>query len=779
MKFVLIFAQVMSLLIMCVFPGSDVLSAENIDAMPGKDLQPDVTDHQIAGAVLVDSVRVEGNQRIEQDAIFAVIRTRKGERLDHAKLDKDLRDIYRMGFFKDIRIELEEEQEGTAVVFRVVEKASISKIVFDGNKSMDDAKLKEEVGIKIYSLVDHNEIQQSINRLKEFYRQKGFYNVKIREELEQLPDNEVLLKYKIKEHEKVYITKIQFLGNKEFSDKKLKGLMETSERGFFSWITDSGYLDKKKLEFDVHKLTSFYHYNGFIKARIAAPNVSFDKQEGITITIEVYEGDQYSVNKVSIEGDLIRPVDELLELVQIGKKKIFDGEIVRNDVLMLRNIYADEGYAYAEIRPGTNEDAENFLVDIVYRISKRQKVRLERINITGNTVTRDKVIRRELKVIEGEYYSGEAIRRSEQNLQRLGFFENVEVKTKKGAGKDLMVLDIRIKERPTGSFSFGAGYSAVDSIIGTLQVTQNNLFGRGQKLSASLRLGGRSNQFDIGFTEPWLFDRPFSGNIRAYKWDREFDDYTNKAFGGMLSFGFPIYKIDDFTRGWTKYGYENADISDINPDAAIIIKDMEGKSSTSSITVGMSRNSTNRAWNPTEGSINSFSFEYAGGLLGADNAYNKYTVRSAWFFPLPWSTSAMVQGRLGYLQKRSGGELPVYKKFFLGGIDTVRGFEYDEISPHDPDTGDKIGGEKMMCYNAEYRFPLVKEQGIIGLVFVDAGNVLESDESYTFKGIRMSAGAGVRWYSPMGPLRLEWGYNLDKKRGEPSSNFEFSIGTMF
>lgn len=734
--------------------------------------------HQITGVVQVDSIQVQGNQRVEKAAILAVVETRKGDSVDEHRLNRDLREVYRMGYFDDVRIETEEAPTGKAVIIRVVEKPSITKIVFEGNKKIEEEELKKEIGIKLYAILDHNEIRRSTERLKEYYRQKGYYNAEIREQVEDHPNNEVQLKYRIDEKEKVFVTKIAFVGNEAYDEDKLKGMMETSEKGFFSWLTDSGYLDRKKLEFDAFKLTSFYHNNGYVKAKLGDPKIDYEKGKGLTITIQIQEGLQYRIRKVEVEGELIRPAGELLKEVQISKEKVFNRETVRKDISRLKDLYSDEGFAYSEVTPMTREDDETALVDITYRISKGPKVRFERITVTGNTITRDKVIRRELKVIEGEYFSGKALKRSTQNLNRLGFFENVEVQTKKGAQEDQMVLNINVKEKPTGSLSFGAGYSSVDGVVGMAQVAQNNLFGYGQLAQVSLKLGGKTNQFDILFREPWLLDRPLSGEVRGFKWEREYDEYTKNSTGGHASVGFPV-PLDDFTRGAVTYTYEDADISDVDPWAAYEIRAMEGRSVTSSVTLALSRNSTDKPWNATSGSINSVSMEYAGGVLGGDNYFTKYLGRSAWYFPLFWETVFSVQGRWGYIQKREGGELPVYEKFYLGGINTVRGFEYGDISPRDPITGDKIGGEKMMVYNVEYRFPLIKEQGVIGLIFFDAGNVFTEDESYTFSGIRRSVGGGVRWYSPMGPLRLEWGYNLDPQEGEAESKWDFSVGTMF
>ena len=731
---------------------------------------------KIAGVVQIDSVRVEGNQRIENEAVLAVVNTMKGDTLDHERLDKDLRAVYKMGFFKDVSIETEKGPKGTVVVFKVTEKPSIGRIVFEGNKKMKDDDLREEVGIKLYSILDRNEVKQSINRLREFYRLKGYYNVEIDERIEDIPNNEVAVEYRITENEKVYVTKIEFLGNSHFEDDDLKDLMLTSSKGFFSWITSSGYLDKRKLEFDVIKITSFYHNHGFIKARVGQPSITYDKEKGLTITIEVEEGEQYTVKGVTIQGDFDKPLEELLEKVKIDKEKVFNREVLREDVLALRNVFVDEGYAYAEVTPSTVELETAPMVDVTYTVSKGIKVRFERINVSGNTSTRDKVIRRELKAVEGKEFSGEAYRKGTANLHRLGFFEDVEVQTKKGSAEDLMVLDVRVKEKPTGSFSAGAGYSSEDNAFVMFQVSETNFLGKGQRFYADARIGGTSTSYDLKFIEPWLFDKPISGGIDLYNWEREYDDYTRDSLGGALTIGFPL-GIDDYTRGSVRYGYDNAEILDVLDTAAFEIREMVGKNVTSSTTFEIKRDSKNRPWNATEGSINSISFEYAGGVLGGDEYFNKYQARSAWFFPVFWDTVIMAQGRLGYATQRSGGNLSVFQKFKLGGLNTVRGFDYGTISP--VVDGNYVGGTKMMVYNLEWRFPIAKEQGVVGVAFFDAGNVFAKDDNFTFSGIRKSTGLGFRWYSPMGPLRLEYGINIDPKEGEESGRWEFSVGGFF
>jgi len=738
--------------------------------------------NQITGIVKIDSVQVKGNKRIGSEDILAVIESKKGDDFDPDQLNKDLRAILEMGYFTDVGIEKEHGPEGEIVTFTVTEKPSIREISFEGNKKILEYKLNEEVGINLYEILDRSEIRQSVKRLEEYYQKKGYYNVHIEERIDELPDNEVSLTYKINEGEKVYIEKIQFVGNNKFDDDDLKDIMETSEKGFYSWFTNAGLLEKDKLEYDLYKLTSFYNNNGYINAKLSEPEISYNKKEkGLTITISVTEGNQYKVNSIKLEGDLIRSESELLGYIKADEEDSFNREAIYTDVETLKGVYANDGYPYAEVSPVIKEDDENQLVDITYNISKEDRVRFERINITGNTKTRDKVIRRELAVSEGDYYSGKALTKSMENLARLGYFEDVDVQSKKGSQDDLMVLDVNVKEKHTGSLLFGVQYGGYYGGGGYLEVERANLFGRGQKLSISAFVLGRQKDVHIQFIEPWLFNTSISSAIYLYDVKLDYLFYTTSYRGGALGFGFPLERLglDEYTRGSVQYAYSEYGDTIIMPTLFGWI-DMEFKYKTGSVTLGIWRDSKDRPFTTTKGSVNSFSFETAGGFLGGDSGYNKYLVESTWFFPLPRSTVFVARGRWGLINRKADQGLPIYTKFRIGGMDTVRGFEEYSLSPRDPVTGIRIGGEKMMIYNFEYRFPLAGEQGLMGLVFFDAGNVFTKDENFSFSGIRKSAGIGIRWWSPMGPLRIEYGQNLDPQWYESSApEIYFGFESLF
>lgn len=734
--------------------------------------------NRIAGIAQIDSIRVQGNRRVESEAILAVVESRKGESLDYDRLDRDLRAIFSMGYFTDVAIQTEDGPKGTLVIFNVTEKPSIGSITFKGNKKIKTDDLSKEVGIKLYSIFNPADVRQSVNRLRDLYRQKGYYGVEIKERIEDLPGNEVAVIYDIAEGEKYRIARIEFEGNTQFDSRTLRKQMETSQKGIFSFITGSGVLDEKKLETDLQRIVVFYNNQGYIRAKAGDPRITRRDDGDLMITIQIVEGERYTVNQVTVEGDLIEPEEALLKKILIKKEKYFSREVLRRDVLALRSIYSNQGYAYAEVGPNVREDDKNHQVDIVFRITSGEKARFERINIYGNSVTRDHVIRRELEIIEGEYFSGIGLSNSTANLQRLGFFEDLEVQTKKGSQDDLMVVDINVKERPTGSFSIGAGYSGYEGATGIIQVSQSNLFGRGQRLAATAKISTKAAEYDIRFTEPWFLGRRLSAGIDIYNWDRDFEDYSRDSKGFAFRFRKPL-GLDRYTWATARYQYDDSNIYNVLPTAPLSLQLDQGVTVTSSITLGLERDSRDKLWNTSRGSENTVTLEYAGGVLGGDAYFNRYEVKSAWYLPLPLESVFMIQGRLGYVQKREGGTLPDFQKYRIGGINTVRGYDWYRITVTDPATGQDLGGEKMMVYNVELRFPLIKDQGVFGVVFFDAGNVFGEDDNFNFSDIRMSAGPGLRWYSPLGPIRIEYGFVLNPRPGEPSGNVEFSIGGFF
>jgi len=731
---------------------------------------------RISGRQKIAKIDIAGNQRIETDAIKSVLQNREGDLFSEAKISADLKRVYAMNFFEDVKVDVEDSPEGKIVHFIVEEKSSIQRIEFSGNRMIEDDDLLAVLGYSLYSILDTKKLSASVDNLKELYREKGYYRAEISYKLEDIGPKRVGVVYKVHEGDRVYIKRIEFLGNEAFSDGDLKDEMKTKKKGWLSWLFDRGILKRDQLRNDVSKLVEFYHNHGYIKAKVGDPEVKVE-EDGLVVTIPVDEGPQFKVGQVTFSGDKIVSDQVLEKNIEIDREKIFNREIIRKDVQALTSLYADQGYAFAAVTPMIKENPEDMTVDIDFKIEKKKLVYFERISIVGNTKTRDKVIRRELKIKEGDLFSAEGLRKSHMNLQRLGYFEEINIVHSEGSEENLMNLKVEVKERPTGAFSIGAGYSSFNKLFGLVRVSQNNLFGKGQQLAVEGAFGGRINEYSLSFTEPWYNDRPLSVGFDLYNRSTDYDDYDKDSTGLVLRAGYPIGEL---VRLSGRYLYEEIEVYNITPWASYYIQELLGESSTSSLAAMIRRDTRNRFFNPTAGSDNSFTVEYAGGFLGGTNYFTRYILDSGWFFPMPWKEHTIfARGKMGLVAKRTGGDLPAYEKFYLGGLNSLRGYEWASVSPIDPATGTKIGGEKMALFNLEYIFPIIKDAGLVGVVFYDQGNVWSEDENWDFGHLRKSYGGGFRYYSPLGPLRLEYGRVIDPLPGEAESNWEFSIGTFF
>ena len=729
--------------------------------------------------VSVFAVNVEGNKRIETDAVKRVMKTTVGSSYLPQTLSDDLKKIYKMGYFDDVQVEATDHPEGKIVTFKVKEKPTIRTVLLQGNSEFEDEEIKEQLSLRAGSILNNYHIQNNIERIEELYQDKNFHSVEVSYRIEKREHNQADVEFIIKEGNKVHVEEIVFLGNKAFSDRKLKKIMKTSEKGFFWWITSSGDMDREKLNQDSARLAAFYQNNGFINARVGEPQVEF-KEDYIEITVRIDEGPRFKVGQVSITGDLVIPEADLRQQLKIFEEDYFNRQTLRNDVLAVTDLYADEGYAYAKVIPSLTDDAEKLTVDILLKIEKGQQVYFEEIIISGNTITRDKVIRRQLKVYEQELYSGKRLKAGVRNLHRMDYFESIKVDTPKGSRDDLMLLKIDVTEKQTGAFSFGGGYSNTDDFFGLISVTQRNLFGRGQQLQVEARLGGESTRYSVKFTEPWLFDRPLSAGVELYNWDKDYDTYEKHSIGGGVRFSYPVFS---YTRAYIAYLYDIGDISEVESDAPDSIKELEGEFVTSKVTTRLQYDSRDRRFNPTEGSNHSITVEYAG--LGGDIGFVKTVAETGWFFPLPLFKGLVgfTRAKGGYVVENSGQLLPIFDRFFLGGIDSLRGFDKYDLSPKEiNEDGEEtdIGGDKFVQFNFELIFPLVKDAGVNGVVFFDTGNVWDNDDDVDFSDLRESAGAGIRWYSPIGPMRIEYGYILDPVdgRGE-GGQWEFAMGAAF
>ena len=721
---------------------------------------------------IVNSIEIKGLKRIEESAVKSKITHKIGEPISMEKTNEDIKNIFKMGYFDDVRAEIETFEGGIKLIYTIREKPTVIRIEFQGNKEIDDAKLKEKLTITTGSIADAVLIQDNADRLRAFYEEEGYWLSNIVPIITKISPDEVSLTYQIEEGSRVKIKKINIDGNKALSDKKIRKVMGTKERWLFSFITGSGYYKKDQMNADIERIRDLYFDNGFIKVAVGEPSIKLtDDKKGMMITIPISEGDQYSISSVEFSGNKVFSDDEIKKRITLTPNTTFNKSDLRKNILSISQLYSENGYAVTTITPDLIPDESKKLVTVTLKIDEGDRYSIGRIEISGNTKTRDKVIRREVRLDEGDIFNSTLLRRSYERINNLNFFETVDMIPKPRPEEKLVDLDIKVKERPTGFISIGGGYSSVDKFIGVLDITQGNLFGKGQSIKLRGELGGRTTYYELSFREPWFMDKEISFATDLYRISKDYIQYDKDATGLSIAFG---KSLSEYVRGSITYNFENAEILNVTEDASTIIKDQEGTWTTSSITPSLMRNTIDNYLDPTRGSRNSIYVTYAG--IGGTNYFLKGEIDSAWYFPLK-STTFMLRGRFGYGTGLQGKELPLYERFYVGGIYTVRGLDWGEAGPKDEETGDPIGGTEQLIFNAEYIFPIISELRLKGVVFFDAGNSYESFKN--FGELRYTTGVGIRWISPMGPIRIEWGYNLDKKLGEDPSKFEFTFGTFF
>jgi outer membrane protein insertion porin family len=728
---------------------------------------------------LIASIGPTGNTRIDSGAILRNITSRTGDLYETEKLREDLKKVYKMGYFDDVSLKVTDTAEGKNVVFEVKEKPVISQVTINGQDELKEDAIREVISVIPNTILNPKKIRDAVNNIQALYKSKGFYNTRVTPNLSYPKPDRVDISFVIDEGKKVYIKDIRFAGNDTFKDSKLTKVMGTKEKGWLSWFNDSGVLNLEILEQDAARITAFYHNNGFIEAKVGKPEVAQD-EEWLYVTIEISEGNRYKVGTVDLSGDIIGNKEELLELLKVNDKDYLDRSVLRQDILWLNDYYAELGYAYAEANPTINTNKEEQLVDIIINLNKGDLVYINRITIKGNTRTRDKVIRRELLIRERGVFDSKALRQSHQRLQRLDFFEEVSINPEPTPDKTKMDLVVEVKEKPTGAFSIGAGYSSVDSIMFMGEISQNNLFGRGQRLALQVNVSGSSTRYNLSFTEPHLYDTQLMVGFDLYNWEREYDTYDRDSRGFAARLGYPVWELWKMV---LSYGYDDTDLKNISQYAPDDIIESQHIKVTSYVGMNLTRDTRNNMFVTTKGSQNVLRTKYAGGPLGGDSEFTKVDGFTSWFFPGFFLDKTAFHFKLsaGQVWENTADSLADFERFYLGGINTIRGFETRSIGVKktDPDTGvtDVVGGKYMWFTNIEYHFPLVERGGLRGLVFFDAGNVYA--DKWDFDEVKKSVGTGLRWLSPMGPMRLEWGYVIDPDPDEDSSNWDFSMGGSF
>ncbi len=760
--------------------------AENLASAVGKIVQQ-ISVHVLSKSLIAD-VKVKGNDRIEADAIKREAKSKKGELLKPEQVSEDIRAIYKMGFFEKVDAEVTDSPAGKVLTFIVQENPIVQEVKVKGEKKIKEKDILAAIVTKPYSILQRNVVSGDVQKILKLYQQKGYYNAQVTSEIDFPRDpRKAVVSFNIEEKNKVYIRSIDFVGNKNISARKLRGVMQTKVKSILSLITDRGILQKDILETDIDRITAYYHDQGYMDARTSLPSIVL-KDDGFHISITVDQGERYKIADVKLTGDLIEGYQKkIMKKLELKPKVYFSREKIREDIDLIRKVYMNEGYARVEVDPRIKRDPEAHTAEVAFNIVEKNKVRIGQIFITGNTKTRDNVIRRELQIFEGDYFNAKKLEDSQNRLKKLDFFQSVEIIPVDTPQKDVMNLNVKIKEKQTGSISVGGGFSTEDGLFVTGQIQQKNLFGTGDSVSLKAYLGQLASRYILSYTKPWLFGTPLSGGIDVYDWVRAYEDFTKDSYGFKLRASYPLGQYSVLS---AFYAWENAKIGDLDYAATLdplFVNSLISYQTKSGFGASFERNTTDHPFLPTKGTYLGASFEYDSKSLASDYNLFKQEYHVGFYYPLFWKFVVHVRGELGdespsgiiYDSKGNpiGSTYPIFERYFLGGINSLRGWRFGEVGPMDS-YGLVYGGDKYVVTNTEILFPLVEKYGVRGVLFFDAGNAY-AEYQKMFSSFRTDVGPGIRWNSPFGPIRIEGGYVIDRRPGDKAFQFQFSAGAFF
>ncbi len=733
-----------------------------------------------AAGFRVEAIEVQGATRVSPDAVRKAMSTRVGQELDLEKVRQDVKAIYKMGYFRDVTFDTQEVPGGYRLTVIVAEKPIVGAVLIEGNKDVEPTDLRAALTIKERSLYQEEKVKESASKLKEVCQNKGYIDANVEASVAEGSDGALRVTFRVEEGPKLKIERIVVTGNQYHPTKAIRKVMDTSEKGIFSFITDSGVFKKDVVENDVRKIEALYLNSGFIDSKIFEPVVDRGK-EGLILTIRIFEGRQFRVGEIRFSGESGITEVTLRKTVRLSRGDIFDREALLSDLLALTTLVNDEGYAQALVSPGVEKRKEYPVVDVTYRFERGTKFHFGKVEVSGNTKTLDRVVRTNLDVADGRTYTATGLKTSKENLTRTSYFKDVKISTAPSTVPGEMDVKVQVEEGPTGTLSGGLGYSSIDKIFGVITLTENNLFGRGWKLSLNSQFGARRTMYNIDFREPNFLDTDFSLLLGIYKNKVQYTDFEQDGNGGRVGLGYNISKFMNGSVSFRRSDTRILQLNDIVPSSSVQQEIDKGLQKTRSVAFVLSRNTTDRAIDPSRGSVQSASLEYAGGPLGGDSQFVKYFLNAKRFTPVTATTVFSWNLLWGHVIPTGGvQEVPLFERFFLGGPYSIRGYKSRSLSPADPVTGELIGGNKELVANFEYLFPLVADIGFKGVLFFDVGNAWAQGEwPFNDQGVWAAYGVGIRWYSPMGPLRFEWGWNLSRPEGEPRRVMEFTIGTPF
>ena len=725
---------------------------------------------------------MEGAERIEPETVRSYLLVQPGDPFDADRIDRSLKALFATGLFADVSI----KREGDALVVRIVENPIINRIAFEGNKKLTDNQLQAEVQLKPRTVFTRTKVQSDVKRILDLYRRNGRFAANVDPKVIQLPQNRVDLVFEIDEGASTGIKRISFIGSHEFSASRLKEVIQTRESRWYRFFSSDDIYDPDRITYDRELLRKFYLSEGYADFRVISAVAELaPARDGFYLTYTIEEGQRYKFGKVDLVNQLkdVKP-EELRAALTMRTGDRYNADQVEATINRLTDALGNLGYAFVDVQPRVTRNAETHTIDIVFEVKEGPRVYVERINIAGNVRTLDKVIRREFRLVEGDAFNSARLRRSQQRIRNLGFFKKVDVTTDPGSAPDKTIINVNVEEQSTGEFSVGVGFSTTDGPLADISIRERNLLGRGQDLRLGFTIAQRVQQLDFSFTQPYFLDRNMTAGIDLFELVRNQQtqsQFDQNSIGGALRAG---YQITEPLRQTLKYTLRRDEITNVANTASIYIKQSEGTRTTSAVGQVLLYDRRDNRQDPTEGYFAQLSNDLAG--LGGSVRYFRTVVNAGYFYPIAPQWVVSVLGETGYIVGIND-PVQIEDRFFVGG-DNLRGFATGGIGPRDATTRDALGGNIYYTGSVSLGFPLglPQEIGLTGRVFTDFGSLFKIDVQSTpsapilqSSSIRVSAGVGVSWSSPLGPIRLDVGLPFIKQSFDKKELFRVSFGTRF
>jgi outer membrane protein insertion porin family len=731
----------------------------------------------------VREIRVEGIQRIDPETVRSYMSIRAGDPFDPERIDRSLKSLFGTGLFGDVSI----RREGADLIVRVVENPIINRLAFEGNDQLDDETLNAEVQLAPRQVYSRTRVQNDVKRIVDLYRADGRFAAKVEPKIIRQSQNRVDLVFEIDEGPPTKIRKISFIGNERFTDSRLRSIIQSQESSLMNYLTlgfltGAGIYDPDLLTFDRELLLRYYRKKGFADFRVVSAVAELSRnRRDFFVTFTIEEGQRYRFGSIKISSRLKElDVSKLTPALKIKQGEWYNSKLVESTVSGLTDAVGNFGFAFVDIKPNFKRNREKRIIDMTFEIGEAPRVFVERIDVKGNFRTFDRVLRREFRLAEGDAFNTVRFRRSRDRLRNLRFFKKVEVKKIEGSSNDKVVIDVRVEEQSTGTFSVGGGFSSTEGIISQVSLSERNLLGTGQQGSLSFKIGSEVQEFQLGFTEPFFLDRNLSAGFdifQTFRRKRDSINFEEQNTGFRLKSGF---EYDENLRQGLSYNLRSTKITDIDAEASLFIKEQEGTTVTSSIGQALTYDRRDSRLAPREGHVMRLTNEFAG--LGGDATFIKTDIAAAQYFPIGETWVASIRGKLGYIFG-IGEDVRINDRFFLGG-DSFPGFKRFGVGPRDVVTNDTLGGNLLYTVTSELSFPLGgKDFEFRGYLFSVAGGLGGLDSSGPGiddgGGLRLSIGVGLGITTPFGPLRLDFAKAVVKEDFDETESIKFSVGTRF